>query len=92
MSLIRESRCWPDSWMSCEVFVLLLVQLAEHPLRQHLREADDGVQRRAQLVRHVGEELGLVLAGDLELATLVLDLAEQPRVLDREGRLGGEGS
>ena len=33
----------------------------------------------------------LVLAGRLELAALVLDLVEQPRVLDRQGRLGGEG-
>ena len=32
----------------------------------------------------------LVLAGDLELPALVLDLLEQPRVLDRQRRLGGE--
>ena len=50
-----------------------------------------GVQRRPQLVGHVGQELGLVLAGDFELAALVLDLPEQPRVLDGQGRLGGEG-
>src|SRR5206468_3928089 len=37
------------------------------------------------------KELGLVLAGDRELAALLLDLAEKPRVLDGEGRLGGEG-
>ena len=58
---------------------------------QHLGEADDGVQRRAQLVRHVGEELGLVLVGGLELAALVLDLVEQAHVLDRDHRLVGEG-
>ena len=29
--------------------------------------------------------------GDLELAALVLDLAEEPRVLDGQRRLGGEG-
>ena len=33
----------------------------------------------------------LVLAGGLELAALVRDLAEEPGVLDRQGRLGGEG-
>ncbi len=33
-----------------QVIRLLLVDLAEHPLGQHLGEADDGVQRRAQLV------------------------------------------
>ena len=32
-----------------------------------------------------------MLAGDFELAALVLDLPEQPRVLDGQGRLGGEG-
>ena len=77
--------------MSLQVLVLLLVQLAEHPLGQHLREADDRVERRAQLVGHVGEELGLVPAGDLQLPALVRDLPEEPGVLDGQGRLGGEG-
>jgi hypothetical protein len=58
--------------------VLLLVQVSEHPFAQDLREPDDRVQRRPQLVGHVGEELGLVLAGDFELATLLLDLPEEP--------------
>jgi hypothetical protein len=49
-----------------------------------------GIERRAQLVAHIGEELRLVLAGDLELAALVLDLVEQPRILDRQHRLRGE--
>ena len=46
-----------------------LVLLAERPrvLEEHLGDADDGVHRRPQLVAHVGEELRLVLAGDLEL-------------------------
>ena len=76
--------------MSFEVLFLLLVELAEHPLRQHLGEADDRVQRRPQLVGHVGQELGLVLAGDFELAALLLDLQEQARVLDGQGGLGRE--
>jgi hypothetical protein len=42
-------------------------------------------------VRHVGEELGLVLAGRLELAALHRDLVEEAGVLDGEGGLGGEG-
>src|SRR5262249_9639162 len=37
-----------------------------------------------------GDELGLVLAGLLELPVLVLDLLEQPHVLDRDHRLVGE--
>jgi hypothetical protein len=41
-------------------------------------------------VRHVGEEFGFVPAGRLEQVALVLDLVEQPGVLDREGGLGRE--
>ena len=44
-----------------------------------------------KLVRHVGEELRLVAVGGFDLAALVLDLAEQPGVLDRQHGLGGEG-
>jgi len=77
--------------MSLRVLVLLVGQGAEHPLEQHLGEADDGVEGRAQLMGHVGEELGLVAAGGFELPALVLDLPEQPGVLDRQGRLSREG-
>src|SRR5713226_9552440 len=42
-------------------------------------------------MRHVGQEFRLVTAGDFELAALVLDLAEQSRVLNRQDRLGREG-
>src|SRR4051812_30238361 len=67
-----------------QVIELLGVQLTEHLVDQHFREADDGVQRRPQLVRHVGEELRLVLVCDLELRALLLDLAEQAHVLHRD--------
>ena len=46
--------------------VLLVGRRAHRPVdgeRHHVREADDGVERRAQLVAHVGEELGLGAAG-----------------------------
>src|SRR5215831_17360216 len=33
---------------------------------------------------HVGQELGLVLAGDFELTALLFDLTEEPGVLDGE--------
>src|SRR5262249_56107352 len=56
----------------------------------HLRQADDGIERRAQFVAHAGEELRLVFARQLQLAALVLDLAEQARILDRQHRLGRE--
>ena len=53
--------------------------------------ADDGVERGAQLVAHVGEELRLVLACLGELAARFLNFVEQPHVLDRDHRLVGEG-
>ena len=39
---------------------------------------------------HVGQELGLVLASDLELGALVLDGLEEPGVRNRHRRVGGE--
>ena len=69
----------------------LLGDLAIDVVQDEFRIAQDRVQRRAQLVAHVGEELGLVLAGDLELAALLLDLLELPSVLDRQHGLGREG-
>ena len=40
---------------------------------------------------HVGDELRLVLARDLQLAALLGDLLEQAGVLKRDDRLVGEG-
>ena len=74
-----------------EVFILLVVELAEHPLDQHLREADDGIEGRAELMRHVGEKLRLVATGRLELPALLFGLAEQAHVLDRNDGLVGKG-
>ncbi len=91
MSLIKDSRCVPDAEMSLTYSSCFSVQFAEHGFGQHVREADNGVERRAQLVRHVGEELGLVLAGGLQLPALVRDFSEQPGILDGQGGLGGEG-
>ena len=42
-------------------------------LRQHLREDEQAVERRPQLVRHVREELGLVLGDELQLLGLLLE-------------------
>ena len=89
MSLIRASR-WraaPSTRSSGSRSCLQRLGI----LPQHLADADDGVERRAQLMAHVGEELRLVLARLRELAALVLDFAEQMRILDRQRRLGGEG-
>ena len=67
------------------VFGLFLAQLAEQSLAQDFREADDGVKRRAQLMGHVGEKLRLMPVSGLNLSALILDLAEQPGVLNCEG-------
>ena len=72
MSLISESRCLPLLKMSPMKLALLLGHLAEQAVAEHLGEADDGVERRAQLVRHVGEELRLHAARVLELDVLLL--------------------
>src|SRR5262245_3106080 len=52
--------------------------------------AQDGVERLAQLVAHVGQELRLVLARLCKLAALVLDFVEETHVLDRNKGLIGE--
>ncbi len=53
--------------------------------------AEDRVQGRAQLMAHIGEELGFVLARHRQLAAFLLDLAEQAGILDRDHALRGEG-
>src|SRR5215813_9942140 len=73
------------------VLGLLLIELAEHSLSQDFREADDGIERRAQLVGHVGEEFRLMPVGCLDLAALILDFPKQPRILNRQSRLRSEG-
>ena len=45
----------------------------DRPRLQQLGEADDGVQRRAQFVGHVGEKLALQAGCLLELAILHLE-------------------
>ena len=55
-----------------EEIALLAAHPAHFSVMEQLREAEDGVQRRAQLVRHVGEELRLVGAGPGQLLRLLL--------------------
>ena len=62
MSLISVSRSLPAEWM---VLANLTCSSLRRPPRlsaSSSREDQHAVERRAQLVRHVGEELGLVLA------------------------------
>ena len=46
-------------------------------VENELGVAEDGIQWRAELVAHVGKELRFVLARDLKLAALLLDLLEE---------------
>ena len=68
----------------------LVRRLAVDVVENKLGVAEDGVERGAQLVAHVGEELRLVLACDLELVALVLDFVKQAHVLNSNHSLIGE--
>src|SRR5262249_42599869 len=57
----------------------------------HFGQSNNGIERRAQLVAHAGDEVRLVLTCHLQQAILVLDLIEQPHILDRDNRLVGKG-
>ena len=52
---------------------------------QQLREAEDRVQRRPQLVAHAGEEHALVFVRLLQLGIRFLQLVEQPRPVEGGG-------
>ena len=62
------------------IFALLRVEAAGGLVRQQLGEADDGLQRRAQLVGDVLDEVGLQPVGGLQrlvaLRKHALDAAE----------------
>ncbi|MNR28340.1 hypothetical protein D3C85_1456610 [compost metagenome] len=45
--------------------------------QRQVAHADDHVHRRANLMAHVGQEVALVLVGDLKLAILFLEFNEQ---------------
>src|SRR5215472_9549578 len=60
-------------------------------IRHQFGIAQDGIERRAQLVAHIGQELRLVLARLFKLPALVLDFVKQPHVLDSYTRLVSEG-
>ena len=61
-------------------FDLLRRQIAVRVFGELLAEDQDAVERRAQLVRHVGEEFGLVLRGQRKLGRLFFERA--PRLFD----------
>ena len=80
MSLIRLSRSVPAPWMVRANSTCLAVRLPSGLSPSCWPEDQDAVERRAQLVRHVGEELGLVFRGQRQLGGLLLQRAA--RLLD----------
>ncbi len=70
---------------------MFLIHIAKHLLEQDFREADDGIERSAQLMGHVRQELGFVLAGDFELSGFFLQLLEESCILNGGHGLCGEG-
>ena len=54
---------------------LLLVEIALRVVGQQLGQDEQRVERRSQLVAHVGQELGLVLGGERELLGFLLERA-----------------
>src|SRR5262245_31128340 len=69
----------------------LLGRLAIGTVRHQFSVPQDGVERRAQLMTHIGKELRLVLARLFKLVALFLDFVKQPHVLDRDPSLVSEG-
>ena len=75
MSLIRFNRSEPEEWTLRAKFDLLGRKVAAGVVGQLLTENQDRIERRAQFVRHVGEELGLVLRGQRQLGGLFFQRA-----------------
>ena len=72
MSLIRFSRSVPAPWIVFANSTCRAREVAVGVVGELLAEDQDAVERRAQLVRHVREELGLVARGERELGGLLL--------------------
>src|SRR6516225_8648589 len=65
----------------------LLRWLTVSAVRHQFGIAQDGIEWRAQLMAHIGQELRFVLACLFELVAFVFDLMEQPSILDGQRRL-----
>ena len=70
---MSASRSLPDEWIVLANSTCFGGEVALGVLRELIREDEQAVERRAQLVRHVREELGLVLRGERELLGLLLE-------------------
>src|SRR5262249_25296070 len=68
--LMSPSRWVPARFTRCQWLLRLFCAEARRVFDHHLGQADDGIERRAQLVAHARDKLRLVLAGHFELAAL----------------------
>ena len=92
MSLMSESRCRPDSWMSFRYsacFSLISPNMRSVSTSEKPMIALSGVLSSCDMLARNSD---LWLVRDLELRALLLDLAEQAHVLDRDDGLVGEGA
>ena len=72
MPLISPSRCWPAPWIFCRSPTRRIVAAVGRVLDQDFAVADDGVEWRAQLVAHIGEERRLRARGGLGFGARLL--------------------
>ena len=70
---MRARRSLPAEWIVCAYSTCFGVRCPSSLSGQEVGQDQQRVERRAQLVRHVGEELRLVPRGDRELVGLLLE-------------------
>ena len=89
-SLIKLSKCSELTSTFCR-FSFCSVSICPSMRSQHEPgKADDRVQRRAQLMADVGEELRLMPVGGFELFILFFELLKETNILDGDDGLIGE--
>src|SRR5215211_6501712 len=69
----------------------LLWQITVDPIHNQFCVAKNGIERRPQFMTHVRKELGFMFTRQLKLLAIVLNLAEQPSILNGQDGLGGKG-
>ena len=77
--------------MSLEIFLLLIVRLPKHAVRQHLGETDDRVQGRPRsLVHMLARNSDLCWLATSSCPAFDFNFTEEPGILDGERRLSSE--
>ena len=81
-SLMSSRRCWPAEWIFLQVALILVVAVVRGHFLQHFAVTDDGVERRAQLVAHVRQEIALGLVGRLGRFLFTAQIGRAPALGD----------